>query len=616
MKKYPIILSGILILLFASLFAAKKYVDTLLSPVNLEREAARVLNITLKLDSSPDWKLFPPEISFRNLSLRKDMTGLKCELKIAKGKVSINPWSLIGKKLVFEELTLDDPDLSLSTVSSSPLPVNENMYRQKHGEAQAAPNPPDFLLKRFLVRQGSINILTTTAYYINNLDILAENIQPDAEAKLKSGFTISNSNAPDDTSSSTSLNIALEALLKFSSSLISLNNASLELTPAEKTESSPINISLDCSLKTDNGDIKLSNATISQQNINLNIQGTGNLKKFNLAGNLFLEITKSDPDPYTDKNFNLTAESPFKLDKDSISFPTTNLSILKNEGMGEFHIFFPDSAHPWRLVGTLDFERIVMPDETSAKPKDTSSDIKNGELASSFNKSFWPELSLNIQCGFFKWKKIGFSNIRLPITGENGEYATQNATFDWANGNVSAQFSTNFNSGTTELNIDGRNLNIGNALSELSIPGITGGNGNLRSHIVMQGIKWTQIERTLNGNVEIYGRNAEIGIMEEVAGFLPLPHRLKQDLPTEVSQIRINCAIDRGVAYCRPIHLSTGILNLEGMASVDLPSSHVDGHIMIDTGKAKLPILFSGSPDNIAWRPGSGFMQELRKFLP
>lgn len=578
--------------------AGSQYINNLLNPAHIAEQSRLLLGKPIELAQKPDWGIFPPSIMFHNLEWQFETTSMSGSLEIAAGEIKLELLPLLQGRYVFSEASFKEPSLRLK-------PVETKAAKENSAAVQAAKSAVPYLLKKLEIVNGCVKILAETDNFsFSYLNISAENIAPETDATFKSDFSFNWSQANEATAA-VSGKSSISAQFNFSPTLFTLEQADLSFSPGENSQASPFAVKLAGDLDLRTLDYRLSEVAGEYRNWRFSLTGQGKPGDFSGKAGIILK------DGANQGQNLLSASASAQFSESSLLLRNLDIEILGNHGNGAMDAHFRKSGSQPQLTGQLDFSVLDLGRlfETPSAPIASTGEGKPTALP-------FPDLELQINAAKLQCGKLAFTNIHLPFHIRDNVATIPAAHFNWAKGVADATFTTDLVARTSDLRLHADHLDMGAALAELGLNGISGGSATISTHLAATGANWQEITGSLAGNIQIAGREAAIDALRKIASSLPTFLEADNLIPDTVDKVSAQCAANNGILYCRNLNLATNNLSGAGSASIDLHDNNVNGSLRFRIGKLDLPITFRGPLNDISWRPGAGFLEQLRKLLP
>lgn len=611
MKKFFICAGIILLMGCAGVFAANIYMENLLAPENISKKCGQTLGVQLKLDEAPKWSIFPPRVSFANLACEYQFASTHYRLVIPAGEILLDLSPLLQGQIQISSISLDKPELIIKENAST------SAKNETGSSALASNTGPDFSIKKLIAKNGKLS-WESDGLSLNfaNLNLSAENLHLHQEATIKCDFTITAPQLEDYPLFPA--NAAIKAKARYYAPNLTIRNGALTFTPAAQENSWPsINLTLNGALDTSNQNWKISGSSLAMASLRLAFGGEGNFAENHFSGNASLEYKQGGQE----NSVALVAETPVLWEKNILDFPDMAIKFGASAGQGKLQTRFPSKDGALAVNGDFNFGNIVIPQNIKAdEPPENIASNPDNSAKSAFRttggKFAWPDINLAIKISSLSWQKFQLDDMNLKVAGQNGRYQTDDFTFKWADGAAKLLGALNLDANNSfELRLETDKTNMGQALAQLGFAGISNGEAKILAHLSGHGFRTEEILPSLNGNMQISGGDAAIKIFSEINSLLPLLHNSKYAMPQKVEKVFGKCAANKGILYCRPIQIESERMSCDASAQFDLLANNVHGNAVIKAFGANLPIVFNGPPDNVSWRAGPGFMDELRNIF-
>lgn len=591
-----------LLLLAFGMFAGSRWLDSFLNPANIAELSGKLLGSPLKLAQKPQWGIFPPRVSFQGLEWQLDTESISGNFTIPSGSATLELLPLLQGRCVISEASLEEPSVALKIKAARNALPAENPEGSPNNAAMGG-----FLLKKLLIRRGCLEISTESAgATFSNINLSAENPASGGDMRIQSAFNYvwneASVKAPLMAGKATAT-----SKFDFSPPNIAIKQASLSFTPSGKTPAPPLEVAFACVFNLATSSIQLSEATANYQNWRLWLSGHGNSGDF--SGKARIALNNNDSQTGTEL---VSASALAQFSQGLLHLRKMEVNLPGGQGSGEIEVRLQKEGETPQIDGSLylpelNFDWLNKLSSTNATGNVNT--VKTGALS-------LPDMDLQVKITKLVWNKLEFADINMPFQVRANVASIPAARFNWASGVANATFSADLNSGESDLRLHADNLNMGLALAELGLDGISGGNATISGHLSATGAGWPDIRSSLSGRLQITGTDAAIPALQKVASSLPAFLNAQSIIPETVNTISAQCAANMGVLYCRDLNVATNSLKCAGSATLDLHDYQVNGAVRFKAGKLDLPITFKGPANDISWRPGSGFLEGLRRILP
>lgn len=598
MKK-TILICLLALVLVAVALMGRHYLDSLLEPANIAAESGKLLGTPVKLTQKPEWSLFPPRIVFHNLEWQFDSETFSGTLKIPQGSLAFELPALLQGRYALSDASLEEPVASLRL--KTPLPIERKANpasRQKPDDTSA------FSLKKLNIRKGALEIHTDAdSLNFSAINLSSENLALHADGNIQSDFSFA-WQKPDTSATVMAGKTSISGNFNFSPTLLAFSGFSLSFAPDGKPQT-PIAITFAGDFEPSSMRFRISEATGKYANWNFNLSGQGDPGDF--SGNARINLENGS----TPGNNPVSASASMKFSDGSLLLRNLEMELLGNRGHGQIETHFQNNGAPPRIEGQLDFPRLNLDGlgRSSTNTPTASEEARKTSLS-------LPDMDLRVKLSKLVWRKLEFADVDMPIQIRAKVASVPAAHFAWAGGVADATFSANLNTSASDLRLHADRLNMGAALAELGLNGISGGKASISGHLSATGSNWSEISSSLSGRIQIVGNDAKIGILQKIASSLPVFLNAQNLVPDTVDSVSATCAANMGILYCRDLSAAANRLQCSGAATLDLHDCQINGSVKFKAGKLDLPITFKGPLDDISWRPGSGFLEQLRELLP
>lgn len=576
----------------------------------------------IEMQHEPLVRLFPPGLFLEGIAW--ESADKKSRFDARSLSIAPNAQALLSGRISLEEVILEGPVLKMDLRSSPDKPTQKSEKEAKNNRGEAARGLP-FEIGRFIVQKGRLDLLAPASQIrLDELNLSAMNLRGRQDARLSGDFVleVSRTEAGRELEDFAG-NLAFRATARYYEPNLTVRQAAITYTATRGALLewlSPLRLALDGALNLDSQELNVTQAALSAAQGRFSFHGNVNLPQKSAVGQctLALDMPKilgqTVPAAVEDEN-QIVIDSPAQFSESALSLNEIAIKSRLSEGSGKLLFHFPDENNAASIEGALSFRHLALlfgkTEKRGGQPVKTKMDSSAG--APPFG--LFPDIDLRLEADDFQYASFRAKKLRATVQGAAGDYRLRNGAMQWADGDIEATASCNFADNLYSVQAKGSRINAGLALRESGFKGFDGGLADFQANLSTSGLDLESLRSTLAGSASFTARDVKINLLRRLAEFLPSGAR--QALPDAVRLFMADMRANNGELLIEPVKLEAKSLEASGSAGYMPASGKIDGKLQLKFGSISLPLLFSGSVDDISWKlGGEGFLRRLLRDLP
>lgn len=602
MKRTLLWVTGILLLLWGAAGFGLHYLENGYLTDKIGEAAKASTGSPIEFAQNPDITLFPPAVKFGALSWHGAGPAKKMNISARSAKVELSLAKLFAGQLEIREIVLENP---LVEIDAENGPAGLWGNDTKPSRSNSSGEFPFVDMGRLVASGGKVICrLPANTIVADDINFSAENLHKKQEMDVKCDFTLQ----PDPAGANAGPailagNLAFKGKIRYYDPNLTFKRASITYTATDGHKLaalSPFRLAFDGAVNLNDWQYLLHNANLAVPQGIVELEGKGNFADISFEGKSNIEaeiaaianwfgLEHKPADSNAGKS--IIIAGPLSLRKNHLAMENLALKIADASGAGKIMATLPYAGNTLALEGHLNMGKVALGDFSLApeKPKGPARNTKPAAEPPEY-----PALNFRVDIAGLDIKKIRITNLGFLAHGENGAYQIDDFTFNIAHGGVLATAQTNFDTNEMALQANGKNVDLGTALSELGIEGLESGKTKFEANLHAKGNDLRSLTHSLSGKGQVESRGLKIGALESLTKILQLFDAKSLDIAESFTIVSAPFSAENGQFRFSPITATSRAISLTGAALVNLQENYLDGSANIKALGMELPVTFSG----------------------